>query len=44
MIPGLVLRLLNYRASEVLHDLLSTFKEGLADGPECHQRAAWILQ
>lgn len=38
------LRLLNYRASQMLHDLASTINDGLAEGLDCRQRAAWILQ
>lgn len=28
----------------MLHDLASTINDGLAEGLECRQRAAWILQ
>lgn len=41
---GFMLRILDYRPSEVLHDLASTIDDSLARGTECHQRAAWILQ
>lgn len=40
----LMLRLLNYRPSDALRDLMCAFSDGVSSETECQERAAWTLQ